>query len=138
MKKNRYFIGALIYFAFLSVLSHMPGSAVHALDWDFWDKAAHFCAYLPLGLLLALGLSSRGSGGMGWGILLISTGMVILLGLTDELHQSFVPGRDASVSDIVADAIGGFVGALAGLYVGLAVLRKKRLPDEKETIRSRF
>jgi VanZ family protein len=138
MKKNCYFVGALIYFAYLSVLSHLPGSALHALDWDLWDKAAHFYAYLPLGYLLALGVTYRGSGGMRWGILLISTGMVVLLGVIDELHQSFVPGRDASVSDIVADAIGGFVGAVAGLYVGLAALRKNRLPAEKETIRSRF
>jgi VanZ family protein len=138
MKKNRYFVGAVIYFAFLSVLSHIPGSALHTMEWEFWDKAAHFYAYLPLGYLLALGLTYRGVGGGRWGILLLAAGMVFLLGIADEFHQSFVPGRDAAVPDVIADVIGGFVGAVVGLIVGLAVLRKNRLAEEKETTRSRF
>ena len=138
MKKNRYFVGAVIYFACLSVLSHIPGSALHAMEWELWDKAAHFYAYLPLGCLLALGLTYRGVGGGGWGTLLLAAGMVFLLGIVDEFHQSFVPGRDATVSDVIADVIGGFVGAVVGLIVGLAVLLKNRLAEEKKTTRSRF
>jgi len=34
-------------------------------------------------------------------------------GITDELHQLFVPGRTASIYDVLADSIGGFIGALA-------------------------
>lgn len=37
----------------------------------------------------------------------------VAYGLTDEWHQSFVPGRDASSFDIAVDAI----GALGGLIV---------------------
>ena len=35
-------------------------------------------------------------------------------GLTDELHQSVVPGRFATVSDFIFDCIGSFVGAIWG------------------------
>jgi VanZ family protein len=33
-------------------------------------------------------------------------------GATDEVHQSFVPGRNADVADWVADTLGAAVGAL--------------------------
>lgn len=35
-----------------------------------------------------------------------------IYGLTDELHQLFVPGRTASLYDAAADLIGAFFGAL--------------------------
>ena len=33
-----------------------------------------------------------------------------LYGLSDEFHQSFVSGRNASILDSIADTIGGVVG----------------------------
>lgn len=44
--------------------------------------------------------------------ILITIGVVALAGIIDELHQSQVPGRDATVSDFIADALGGIAGAL--------------------------
>jgi VanZ family protein len=41
-------------------------------------------------------------------------------GITDEFHQSFVPGRDANIWDWLADTIGACIGA------GLAVAAGKR------------
>jgi VanZ family protein len=35
----------------------------------------------------------------------------LVYGITDEIHQSFVPMRDASMYDVMADSIGSFVGA---------------------------
>ena len=35
-----------------------------------------------------------------------------LYGLSDEFHQIFVPGREASLGDAAADTIGGFLGSL--------------------------
>jgi VanZ family protein len=134
MKKNRFFIGTVIYFAFLSILSHIPGSAIDEISWDFWDKAVHFCAYLPIGLLLALGFAGRGLKDRRLAILLLVTAVVLGLGAIDELHQSFVPGRYATFLDIVADVIGGFSGAVVGLFVGTAVLRGNCLEDEKKPI----
>lgn len=42
-------------------------------------------------------------------------------GASDEIHQMFVPGRDASVYDWIADCI----GALAASLLRTAIVRKK-------------
>ncbi|MCH8087626.1 MAG: VanZ family protein [Chloroflexi bacterium] len=52
-------------------------------------------------------------------VLLLAVGY----GLLDELHQSYVPGRDPSLYDVLADVLGAAL-ALSALAVGL-VLRQK-------------
>jgi VanZ family protein len=44
--------------------------------------------------------------------------------VTDELHQILTPYRDASVGDVVADAIGGVIGA--AVATGLAARYRRR------------
>jgi len=48
---------------------------------------------------------------------------VILWGLSDEFHQSFVPGRDASGWDLLADAVGF---AIASCVFAATTLRSAR------------
>ena len=61
---------------------------------------------------------------LGLWILTIGVGLAIAYGISDEIHQSFVPGRDASVGDLIADSVGAALGA--GLVVYL--LRRSRRP----------
>jgi VanZ family protein len=42
--------------------------------------------------------------------------LTIFFGISDEFHQMFVPSRDASVLDILADSVGAAVGVVAGLF----------------------
>jgi len=44
-------------------------------------------------------------------VALASAVACVLYGITDEWHQSFVPGRDASAGDVAADALGSFAAA---------------------------
>jgi VanZ family protein len=37
--------------------------------------------------------------------------LAVLLGIGDEFHQSFIPGRDASLQDVMADAVGACAAA---------------------------
>jgi VanZ family protein len=71
--------------------------------------AAHFGLYGTLFALWwrALG-PSRAAAAM-------AAAITVLYGISDEIHQSFVPGRDASVLDVLIDAAG--VAAAYGLLV---------------------
>jgi hypothetical protein len=53
---------------------------------------------------------------------LLGTAMAVLYGISDEIHQYFVPGRHYSLSDIGADAVGAMIA------YGVALLDKKFLP----------
>ena len=73
------------------------------------DKIAHVLEFIPLGFLFALlyqtALTLNTGRKIGLGVLLIA-----MLATIDECHQSFVPGRDASFLDGIADVVGGILG----------------------------
>lgn len=80
------------------------------------DKIAHGIEFAVLGFIVA-GVATRrvGAGSVvaAAAALLFSTAY----GITDELHQEFVPGRDVSRTDLLADIIGGAVGAAVALWL---------------------
>lgn len=90
------------------------------------DKVLHFLAY---GVLALLWIRALGGGRM------IATprqallvfAIVTLYGLSDELHQSFVPGRDASGWDVLADALGAAAAAAVALVRGQGRSRAAQL-----------
>lgn len=71
------------------------------------DKVFHFLEFAGLGLMVFLNRDSWGGRPLPLMILL-----VLAYALTDEVHQSFVPGRDCSAADLAADAAGGIVSLL--------------------------
>jgi VanZ family protein len=76
-------------------------------------KSAHFSAYLILGILVVNALrSSRIKGNKLFWISLI---VCMLYSSSDELHQMFVPGRTALVTDVMIDSFGAVLGI--GLYL---------------------
>ena len=42
----------------------------------------------------------------------MAAALALAYGLTDEYHQTFVPGRAATLKDIIVDGIGAFSAAL--------------------------
>jgi VanZ family protein len=73
------------------------------------DLLAHAVFYAVLAVFLARSLTPPRV--MTWKRILLVTVLVAAYGVTDEYHQSFVPGRDASGWDILADGLGGFFAA---------------------------
>ena len=75
------------------------------------DKPWHAIAYCGLSVLVvrafARGLPARITSAT----FLMSVCLVMLYGVTDEVHQMFVPNRTASIEDLFADTIGAFIGA---------------------------
>ena len=80
----------------------------------YFDKLAHVLIYMPLAFLLFISLRKSG---LNKYIFLISFMLAGIYGITDELHQSFVPGRDAAAADAVADFFGAILGSLGASRV---------------------
>ncbi len=97
--KRRYLVLAVLYMALIFFLSSLPGSAAGIPP--PWDKLAHALEYGGLGFLLGRGLGRP----------LPAAVLAVLYGLSDELHQRYVPGREASAGDLLADAVGALIGA---------------------------
>jgi VanZ family protein len=118
---------ALAYMAVIWWLSSMPiVLPLPSIPWR--DKAAHVMQYGTLGALVARAV--RGTWpqlgttrALLWAAL-ITAGW----GYLDEVHQAFVPGRDANAFDLLADAVGALLGT--SLYgAALALLGRKRHPQ---------
>jgi VanZ family protein len=93
----------------LSSKTQLPAPSLFA----YQDKLQHFLAYWLLGVLAwrafaHLNLSRQR-------LLWLSMGFCSLYGLSDEWHQSFVVGRNASAWDWLADNMGS-VAAMCSLY----------------------
>jgi VanZ family protein len=71
---------------------------------DLWDKAGHGLAYGALAV--AGGIGYRGLRAL----ILVALGL-LLLGAALELAQSALPGRIASLYDVLANAIGILLGS---------------------------
>lgn len=97
---------ALIYF--LSSLSHF-GDEIQIFS--CFDKIAHLMEYLLFGFLICRWFSSLGPGRKKSAALIMTMVLGTFYGLLDEWHQSFVPGRDASLGDAFFDAAGVTAGA---------------------------
>lgn len=74
------------------------------------DLLAHAGFYAVLAVFLARSLEPPRV--MTWKRVMLVTVLVAIYGMTDEYHQSFVPGRDASGWDMLADTLGGALAAL--------------------------
>jgi VanZ family protein len=91
------------WFALIFVASSIPGDEVPVPPlFPHLDKLVHAAVYAVAGAL-----AYRASGRVSWAIL-----VVLAWGVSDELHQSFVPRRSPELLDLVADGVGGALGAL--------------------------
>jgi VanZ family protein len=85
-------------------------SSIHGTDGGpsvpFLDKIAHCVLYAVLGAALARG-RSRAPSTVPHAVLLV---LGALYGISDEWHQSWVPGRDPDPADWLADVVGLAMG----------------------------
>jgi len=79
------------------------------------DKVAHFGAY---GLLATLVCRLR----PGWKGAILGLLCASAFGVSDEWHQSFVPGRSSDVFDWIADTLGATLAV--GAYAGWPLYRR--------------
>lgn len=108
-QRSRLWVPVAIYMAAIFYVSSLSQPPIPANT----DKPLHWLAYGGLAVLvvraLAGGIPRRISAGVAGAAILITVGY----GVTDEVHQLFVPGRSADVFDLVADAAGAVAGTAA-------------------------
>jgi VanZ family protein len=78
------------------------------------DKIIHAFVYMMLGFLFYVSL--RASGARHY-VLVAASVLACVYGISDEIHQYFVPGRYASLGDVIADAVGALAGSLIGGFL---------------------
>lgn len=108
LKKIDHF-GLAAYCALIFWLSNQQSLTTPEL-FENQDKVHHLLAYMGMGL-------------MSWRsfrhwirspiiLAIASIAFCSLYGITDEWHQTFIPGRNASVLDWVADSVGAMLAQL--------------------------
>lgn len=97
-------------FALTSYLSLMPQEFLPS-GINIWDKLSHSIAFAALALSAALGWPEKG---------FVRSVLIplLLFGILVEIIQYFVPGREFSLLDMLADAVGIFI-----VWIGVTVLR---------------
>ena len=80
-----------------------PDQRLPSFIFSISDKVLHACEYGVLGILLyrAFKHTIPKGGSMG-----LAIACVIAFGISDEIHQWFVPERQADIWDVVADTFG--------------------------------
>ncbi len=78
------------------------------------DKLAHFIEYFVFGFLIYRSLSNARTQSLKENALLLTILFGICFGISDEWHQSYVPGRDATIGDVLFDSLG--IITAAGTY----------------------
>jgi hypothetical protein len=119
MKSNNLHVGALrawwpalitavgIFFA-----SSMPASNIPGRWPPGTDKVVHALVYGLLAGLVARAWWRRARGPVtALQLFLAAASVAVGYGLTDEVHQLFVPGRHFELADLAADAVGASLGA---------------------------
>jgi VanZ family protein len=99
-------VPVLLLMGTIFFLSHQPGIKLQ-LPYIFGlDKLAHGVMYAALAATVLYTVSRKAQLLRPWRTGALIVFFCLLYGMTDEYHQSFVPGRVPSFGDIIADVVG--------------------------------
>jgi VanZ family protein len=87
------------------------------------DKAAHAGAYALLGFLFFRAFQTTRIRKGAVLLVILSALASSVYGISDEIHQYFVPSRTADILDMAANTAGSFMGAVAAQII---LTRQKR------------
>ncbi|MFS1513322.1 VanZ family protein [Chengkuizengella sp. SCS-71B] len=108
-------VPALIWMTIIFLLSHQQGDELHSFLPLFqkWFPGmisfnwGHIVAYFILSWVLLLGLGKNYNTFIGK-VFVVS--LCLLYGITDEIHQSYIPGRTPEILDLRNDTFGAALG----------------------------
>jgi VanZ family protein len=115
------FVPVTVVMGTIFFLSHQPGTDFQLPPVPGLDKLGHGILYALLAaaaLFAVPGETRRTKPGRSAMLIVLFS---LLYGLTDEYHQSFIPGRMASPADVLADG----AGAAALVFLWLRYHRRR-------------
>lgn len=104
-----HWLAVLCYAGVIFFLSSLPGTTLPQ-QLVLSDFTLHIIEYLPLGFLMARAMQHTKASSSKKAMFLLCCILAIVYAISDEIHQLFVPGRQASPFDLIADSIGAFIG----------------------------
>lgn len=123
VKWLRYWLPLFGYCVLIFALSSSSSNSFPSFP-VFWNKLSHVVEYSFLGFLMARSLFSLNLRYSKAVVVVLTVSLCALYGLSDEVHQSFTPGRNANISDFVADGFGSVIGAF--FYSKTLLIRRFR------------
>ena len=110
------YVPLIIYWIMLFTATSLPAANLPSVAIS--DKIKHFGAFFGLSILLSLTLLYQNKNLL-FKNYFLAAALVIssIYGLLDEIHQSFVPGRNSEFLDWVADSLGAAVGVFVVFYL---------------------
>lgn len=100
-----YWLPLILYCLLIFIQSANP-SPDQIPSFPLVDKLLHFVAYGLMGILFYRAYRTFRIKNNKRMLMLLSVVSATLYGISDEIHQSFVPFRDAEIADILADFVG--------------------------------
>ena len=120
MKPILRWIPALTCALLIVILSNISGGQVKATGVTriaYYDTIGHVVLYAILGLSVAWPVAETRCGYRKLVSALVTIAVCVFFGIAIEIEQAWT-GRSASWSDIMANAIGSFIGTLAFCHCG--------------------
>ncbi len=105
---TKYWLVVCIYAAFIFILSSIshPPSPPGISNIPFFEKIEHLFLYFGFGLVLYLAMNHSNNPFFQKYRIQMTLLIGTLYGITDEIHQFFVPCRDASALDVIINGCG--------------------------------
>lgn len=126
-KKLLVYTPLVIHWVSIFVLTSLPSDSLP--HFALYDKFKHFIAYLVLSILLTLSfrVQSRFRHAKK-DFVKYSFLITIAYSTFDEIHQFFIPGRDAEILDWIANLL----GIILGIFLVKRIITKYEVRDFKE------
>ena len=115
-KKVFYWLLVIVYMSFIFYISSLPGTHL-ITKISIYDKILHVVEFFILAALLYKCFDIADNKALRENRYFLAITITIIYAISDEFHQSFVPGRVADLNDIIADAFG------ASLILAFKLLR---------------
>ena len=122
-----YWLPIFVYCTLIYIQSSYP-SPEEVPQLPYIDKVLHFAAYALLSALFLRALKMLPIKDNIRLITILGITLSSLYGISDEIHQHYVPFRDADIMDALADIL----GSIFGVYIYLSIRPERFLKHRRK------